>query len=98
LLGAEPRTKGEGPLQNPDWFTGRFGFIATNTLSHMMAAQIHEKLFTEDKLLIDHIREGDFDKLGVYLRDNVPSQGAHRRAAHPASGADGRGVVGKNIC
>lgn len=75
LLGIEPRTKGEGPLQNPDWFTGRFGFIATNTISHMMSAQVHDKLFTEDGQMIQHIQDGNFEVMGSWLRDHVHAKG-----------------------
>jgi carboxypeptidase Taq len=75
LLGAEPRTKGEGPLQNPDWFTGRFGFIPTNTISHMMAAQIHEKLFAHDAHMVNHIREGNFDVMGEWVKENIHAKG-----------------------
>ncbi|MBN8521723.1 MAG: hypothetical protein J0L77_07500 [Alphaproteobacteria bacterium] len=75
LLGAEPRTKGEGPLQNPDWFTGRFGFIPTNTLSHMIAAQLHDKLFAEDSHMSDHIRDGQFDQIGNWLKTHIYGKG-----------------------
>lgn len=75
LLGTEPRTKGEGPLQNPDWFTGRFGFIPTNTLSHMMAAQIHDKLFAEDGKMSQHIREGNFEVMGKVIREQIHVHG-----------------------
>jgi len=75
LLGQEPKNVQEGPLQNPDWFTGRFGFIATNTVSHMMAAQIHEKLFEEDNTLPQQIHHGNFGFIGGWLKENIHKKG-----------------------
>ena len=75
LLGKEPQTLQQGPLQNPDWFTGRFGFIATNTLSHMMAAQLHDTLYEKDNNLPSHIRNGNFTEIGSVLNENIHNKG-----------------------
>ena len=75
LLGKEPKTLRQGPLQNPDWFTGRFGFIATNTLSHMMAAQLHETLYDRDNDLPKHVRNGNFTAVGDVLNKEIHNRG-----------------------
>ncbi len=75
LLGKKPQTLQQGPLQNPDWFTGRFGFIATNTLSHMMAAQLHDTLFEKDNDLPNHVRNGNFTAIGAALNEDIHNKG-----------------------
>lgn len=75
LLGVEPKTLAEGPLQNPDWFTGRFGFIATNTLSHIVAAELHEKLYNDIDDLPGVISRGEFGQIKHALDKSVFSKG-----------------------
>lgn len=75
LLGVEPSDLAEGPLQNPDWFTGRFGFIATNTLSHITAAELHEKLFADLGNLSELIEAGDMGPVKSMLDKTVFSKG-----------------------
>lgn len=75
LLGMAPESLSEGALQNPDWFSGRFGFIATNTLSHIIAAQLQEKLFDENHDLPDNIQHGNLRPAGEWLKKNIHSKG-----------------------
>jgi len=75
LLGQEPATLSEGALQNPDWFTGRFGFIPTNTLSHMIAAQIHETLFEKIDDLPTQIQKGNLGVIGDWIQSNIHANG-----------------------
>ncbi|MCB1530839.1 MAG: hypothetical protein H6853_01660 [Rhodospirillales bacterium] len=75
LIGKTPENLSEGALQNPDWFTGRFGFIATNTLSHMMAAQLHEKLHDADTTLSQSIERGNLRPVGTWLKESIHSKG-----------------------
>jgi carboxypeptidase Taq len=75
LLGITPGTLSEGALQNPDWFTGRFGFIATNTLSHIVAAQLQDKLYTELDHLPESVQQGNLRPAGDWLKKNIHSKG-----------------------
>ncbi len=75
LLGITPQSAAEGPLQNPDWFTGRFGFIPTNTLSHIIAAVLHEKLYSEMPNMAEMIQNGDLRPINEWMRTNIHSQG-----------------------
>lgn len=75
LLGREPQSQAGGPLQNPDWFTGRFGFIPTNTLSHIIAAELQGALYAEHPDLPDMIAHGDFSFIGKWLTDSIHSRG-----------------------
>lgn len=74
-LGIVPKSDTEGPLQNPDWFTGRFGFIPTNTLSHIIAATLHEKMYHEMPKMADMIQYGDLKPINEWLKKNIHSKG-----------------------
>lgn len=75
LLGVEPKNLSEGPLQNPDWFTGRFGFISTNTMSHIVAAELHEKLYNDLGDLPGMIETGDLSPVKSMLEKTIFSKG-----------------------
>lgn len=75
LLGLEPTGLTDGVLQNPDWFTGRFGFIPTNTLSHIIAAELQNRLFETTPDLRDQIERGQFGAMGQWLKDNIHGKG-----------------------
>lgn len=75
LLGKTPDTLAEGALQNPDWFTGRFGFIPTNTLSHIMAAEMHEILYEKIDDLPTQIQKGHLEGVGQWIKTNIHQKG-----------------------
>jgi len=74
-LGITPQRPEEGPIQNPDWFTGRFGFIPTNTLSHIIAASLHETMYGEIKNMPSMIEFGDFKPINQWLSKNIHGKG-----------------------
>lgn len=74
-LGIVPNRAEEGPLQNPDWFTGRFGFIPTNTLSHIIAATLHDRLYADMGNLPSMVQFGDFKPINEWLKKNIHSKG-----------------------
>lgn len=75
LIGVTPEGLTDGVLQNPDWFTGRFGFIPTNTLSHIIAAEIQNKLFETIPNIKEQIEKGQFQEIGNWLKENIHSKG-----------------------
>jgi len=75
LIGQAPNTQSEGVLQNPDWFTGRFGFIPTNTLSHIIAAELHETLYDKIDDLPTQIQKGNLSGVGDWLKTNIHQVG-----------------------
>ncbi|MCI5060669.1 MAG: hypothetical protein MRY79_06325 [Alphaproteobacteria bacterium] len=75
LLGQEPSNPAEGPLQNPDWFTGRFGFISTNTLSHIIAAELHDALYDKINDLPAQIQKGNLKEVGAWVKENIHDYG-----------------------
>lgn len=75
LLGSAPQKQSEGVLQNPDWFTGRFGFIPTNTLSHIIAAELHETLYDKIDDLPTQIQKGNLGGVGDWIKTNIHQVG-----------------------
>jgi carboxypeptidase Taq len=75
-LGIRPDTDAEGCLQDIHWSHGMFGYFPTYSLGSVLAAQLFAA--AEDDLgdLEEEIREGEFDRLGEWLRENVHSHGA----------------------
>lgn len=90
LLGVEPKTLHEGPLQNPDWFTGRFGFIPTNTLSRIVAAELHEKLYQDIDDLPGVIGRGELGQIKHSLDKTIFSKGRSVDALQLLHGQTGR--------
>lgn len=74
-LGITPQSSEEGPLQNPDWFTGRFGFIPTNTLSHIIAVTLHDRLYADMNDMPSMIQFGDFKPINNWMKRNIHSRG-----------------------
>jgi len=74
-LGIGPHSETEGPLQNPDWFTGRFGFIPTNTLSHIIASTLHEKLYADMDDLSSMVQYGALRPINDWLKQNIHCKG-----------------------
>ncbi len=90
LLGAEPKDVTSGPLQNPDWFTGRFGFIPTNTLSHIIAAQIHETLYDKIDDLPAQIQKGNLSVVGDWVKENIHAVGRKKETFETVKEVTGR--------
>jgi carboxypeptidase Taq len=74
-LNITPQSDIEGPLQNPDWFTGRFGFIPTNTLSHILAATLHDRIYAKMPNLSEMMQYGDMKPINDWLKDKIHSKG-----------------------
>ncbi|MDQ2051143.1 carboxypeptidase M32 [Natronolimnohabitans sp. A-GB9] len=74
-LGVRPETDAEGCLQDIHWSHGSFGYFPTYSLGSVLAAQLYAA--AEDELgdLEDDIRNGDFDELNGWLRENVHQHG-----------------------
>ena len=92
LLDEEPNALQDGVLQNPDWFTGRFGFIPTNTLSHIMAAELQEKLYQTLPNMSDNIVKGDFSDMHEWLSENIYGQGRLRGTFATMTGLIGHDI------
>ncbi|WP_313691915.1 carboxypeptidase M32 [Halorarum halobium] len=75
-LGIRPETDAEGCLQDIHWSHGNFGYFPTYSLGSVMATQLFEAASDEIDDLESKIREGDFEDLQDWLRENVHRHGA----------------------
>ncbi|HPF78100.1 MAG TPA: hypothetical protein PLF01_02300 [Alphaproteobacteria bacterium] len=92
LLGKTPDTLSEGALQNPDWFTGRFGFIPTNTLSHIIAAELHATLYDKISDLPTQIQKGNLSGVGSWIKTNI-----HRVGRKTGTFETVKNITGKEL-
>jgi len=78
-LGVRPENDAEGVLQDIHWSHSNFGYFPTYTLGSVMAAQLYAA--AEDDLgdLDGAIRDGEFEDLQAWLRENVHRHGARYR-------------------
>jgi len=73
-LGFRPETDAEGALQDIHWSHGSFGYFPTYTLGSVLAAQLDAKV-REELPLDEQVREGEFDPLRDWLRDEIHTHG-----------------------
>lgn len=74
-LGLEVDKDSNGCLQDIHWAHGIFGYFPTYTLGNLYAAQFWNKAQADLPNLSDDFASGKFDRLLVWLRDNIHSQG-----------------------
>ena len=79
LLGVEPGTSfTEGPLQDPHWVHGMFGYFPTYLLGAMVAAQSLAAVRRAIPDFDDRVAKGDWSALAHWLKAHVWQQGALR--------------------
>lgn len=79
LLGIEPsRSFAEGPLQDPHWVHGMFGYFPTYLLGAMVAAQNMAVMRRDIGDFDDRIAQGDWSLMAQWLKSRVWQQGARR--------------------
>ena len=91
LLGVEPgESFAEGPLQDPHWVQGMFGYFPSYLLGAMVAAQSMAAMHRDTSDFDDRIAQGDWSVVSQWLRSRVWQQGARRNldeAMHHATGS-----------
>ncbi len=75
-----PEDPAKGVLQDVHWSAGQFGYFPSYALGNLYAAQIFNEIHEEIDGLGDKIREGDFDELRRWLRQNIHQYGRKYRA------------------
>ncbi len=68
----------EGPLQDPHWVHGMFGYFPSYLLGAMVAAQIMEAIRRDTPDLDDRVARGELRLFAQWLRPRVWQQGACR--------------------
>ena len=92
-LGIRPETDAEGCLQDIHWSHGSFGYFPTYSLGSVLAAQLFAAVETEVGDLEERIREGEFDDLNGWLRENVHRHGKRYTTPELIEEATGEAVT-----
>lgn len=80
LLGQTPEESKDGYLHNPDWFTGRYGYIALDTLAYVAAAQLYRTMQNDIGAgFNDALGKADLSQATAWMAKNVYSQGRLNR-------------------
>ncbi len=74
-LGVTPPNDAQGVLQDIHWSGGMMGYFSTYTLGNLISAQLWEKMSEAIPDLSEQIRNGKFDALLGWLRENVHRHG-----------------------
>ena len=75
LLGITPPDDALGCMQDIHWYDGAWGYFPTYTMGAMTAAQLFAAAKARVPGLLDSIRQGDFEPLMTWLRENVHGRG-----------------------
>ena len=79
LLGVEPGTSfAEGPLQDPHWVHGMFGYFPTYLLGAMVAAQCMAAVRRATADFDARVARGDWSVVAHWLKAKIWQQGARR--------------------
>ena len=76
LLGLDIRDDREGCLQDIHWYAGLFGYFPSYALGAMAAAQLFEAACGQDPLIMTDLAQGDFQRITVWMGQNVHCLGS----------------------
>ncbi len=75
-LGITPPNDGVGCLQDVHWSGGMIGYFPTYTLGNLISYQLWKKMSSDLGSPLEQVREGKFDGILGWLRENVHQHGA----------------------
>jgi carboxypeptidase Taq len=75
-LGITPPNDAQGCLQDVHWSFGLIGYFPTYTLGNIMSVQLFEAAKKAHPSIEQDMTEGKFDKLFLWLRENVHTHGS----------------------
>ena len=75
LLGIRPPNDAQGVLQDVHWSGGAIGYFPTYFLGNLYAAQIYNKILTENPTLPEDFKKGEYSKLLNSLREKIHQHG-----------------------
>ncbi|WP_277553960.1 carboxypeptidase M32 [Halobaculum limi] len=75
-LGIRPETDTTGCLQDIHWSHGNFGYFPTYSLGSVMASQLFNAAEDDIKNIYGKVREGEFEALQAWLRENIHQHGS----------------------
>jgi len=74
-LGIIPPNDAQGVLQDVHWSSGILGYFPTYALGNLVSAQLWETIQEDIPGLPDQIRQGEFDQLLSWLREEIHRHG-----------------------
>ncbi|WP_348612763.1 carboxypeptidase M32 [Halobaculum rarum] len=75
-LGLRPETDANGCLQDIHWSHGNFGYFPTYSLGSVLASQLFNAAEDDIGNIYGTVREGDFETLQEWLRENIHEHGS----------------------
>ena len=75
-LGLTPPNDAQGVLQDIHWSAWMIGYFSTYALGNLVSAQLWERINQDIPDLPEQIRQGKFDSLLGWLRENIHRHGA----------------------
>jgi carboxypeptidase Taq len=85
-LGIKPKNHADGVMQDSHWAGAAFGYFPTYTLGNLISGSLYQKMKKEIKNFDKDIKNGEFKKIGSYLKTHV-----HQKARSVTS----KEIVGK---
>ncbi|MBW4439123.1 MAG: carboxypeptidase M32 [Pleurocapsa minor GSE-CHR-MK-17-07R] len=74
-LGVTAPDDRDGVLQDVHWYDGIIGYFQGYTLGNIMSAQFYNAALAAHPYLPDHFRQGKFDTLHTWLKENIYQHG-----------------------
>jgi len=74
-LGVTPKNYADGVMQDSHWAGAAFGYFPTYTLGNLISGSLYQKMKKEVKYFEKEIKNGDFKKIGLYLKKNIHQKG-----------------------
>ncbi|GAB4531434.1 MAG: carboxypeptidase M32 [Anaerolineales bacterium] len=75
-LGVVPPNDSQGVLQDVHWSGGMIGYFSTYALGNVISAQLWEKILQDVPDVYDQMRQGKFEALLGWMRQNLHRHGA----------------------
>ncbi|KKN26193.1 hypothetical protein LCGC14_0877230 [marine sediment metagenome] len=75
LFGITPPNDAQGVLQDVHWSAGLIGYFPTYFLGNLYAAQIYNKILTENPNLPEDFKRGEYSNLLNFLREKIHQHG-----------------------
>lgn len=74
-LNLKPKNFSDGVMQDSHWAGAGFGYFPTYTMGNLISGSLHKKIKKDIKSFDKDIRNGNFEKIGTYLKQNIHQKG-----------------------
>ena len=95
MLGVMPHSDVEGVLQDMHWSGGSIGYFPTYAIGSIYSSQIYKKISETNVNLQNEIKQGNFENMLIWLRENIHKYGRLYTADQIIKNACGEGLNSK---